>query len=95
LDGTTAVCEDIGRQMLCYGRRIPQHELEARIDASVFTLGRRVNVRILKKIRIISTFTQNTATRAEKVMATFVFKRIALFSAKIGKNRNFEPIVHP
>jgi len=33
LDGTTPVCEDIGRQMLCYGRRIPQHELEARIDA--------------------------------------------------------------
>jgi len=33
LDGTTAICEDIGRQMLCYGRRIPQHELEARIDA--------------------------------------------------------------
>jgi len=33
LDGTTAVCEDIGRQMLCYGRRITQHELEARIDA--------------------------------------------------------------
>lgn len=33
LDGTTPVCEDIGRQMLCYGRRIPLHELEARIDA--------------------------------------------------------------
>jgi len=33
LDGTTPVCEDIGRQMLCYGRRMPQHELEARIDA--------------------------------------------------------------
>jgi len=33
LDGTTPVCEDIGRQMLCYGRRIPGHELEARIDA--------------------------------------------------------------
>lgn len=33
LDGTTPVCEDIGRQMLCYGRRIPQNELEARIDA--------------------------------------------------------------
>jgi len=32
LDGTTAICEDIGRQMLCYGRRVPQHELEARID---------------------------------------------------------------
>ena len=34
LDGTTPVCEDIGRQMLCYGRRIPQHEMEARIDVS-------------------------------------------------------------
>jgi len=33
LDGTTPVCEDVGRQMLCYGRRIPVHELEARIDA--------------------------------------------------------------
>lgn len=32
LDGTTPVCEDIGRQMLCYNRRIPLHELEARID---------------------------------------------------------------
>ena len=37
LDGTTPVCEDIGRQMLCYGRRIPQHELEARIDVSTIT----------------------------------------------------------
>ena len=36
LDGTTAICEDIGRQMLCYGRRIPPHELEARIDVSTF-----------------------------------------------------------
>ncbi|KAK7604965.1 hypothetical protein V9T40_006151 [Parthenolecanium corni] len=32
LDGTTPICEDIGRQMLCYNRRIPFHELEARID---------------------------------------------------------------
>jgi processing peptidase subunit beta len=35
LDGTTPICEDIGRQMLCYGRRIPLHELEARIDVSI------------------------------------------------------------
>ena len=34
LDGTTPICEDIGRQMLCYGRRIPVSELEARIDVS-------------------------------------------------------------
>ncbi|XP_012694658.2 mitochondrial-processing peptidase subunit beta [Clupea harengus] len=33
LDGSTPICEDIGRQMLCYNRRIPLHELEARIDA--------------------------------------------------------------
>ena len=34
LDGSSGTCQDIGRQMLCYGRRIPQHELEARIDVS-------------------------------------------------------------
>lgn len=33
LDGSTPICEDIGRQMLCYNRRIPIPELEARIDA--------------------------------------------------------------
>lgn len=33
LDGTTPICEDIGRQMLCYNRRIPLHELERRIDS--------------------------------------------------------------
>ncbi|XP_057338488.1 mitochondrial-processing peptidase subunit beta [Microplitis mediator] len=33
LDGTTAICEDVGRQMLCYNRRVPLHELEARIDS--------------------------------------------------------------
>ncbi|XP_035725315.1 mitochondrial-processing peptidase subunit beta-like [Vespa mandarinia] len=32
LDGTTAICEDIGRQILCYNRRIPLHELEMRIE---------------------------------------------------------------
>lgn len=33
LDGSTPICEDIGRQMLTYGRRIPVHEMEARINA--------------------------------------------------------------
>jgi processing peptidase subunit beta len=33
LDGTTPVCEDIGRHLLCYDRRIPIHELEARINS--------------------------------------------------------------
>lgn len=33
LDGSTQICEDIGRQMLCYGRRIPSTEIESRIDS--------------------------------------------------------------
>ena len=49
LDGTTPVCEDIGRQMLCYGRRIPQAELEQRIDVShgtgaLFSLFGRISL---------------------------------------------------
>lgn len=32
LDGSTPICEDIGRQMLIYGRRIPLWELNERID---------------------------------------------------------------
>lgn len=42
LDGTTPVCEDIGRQMLCYDRRIPINELEARIEAVDAATVRRV-----------------------------------------------------
>jgi len=33
LDNTTAIAEDIGRQLLVYGRHIPQEEIEARINA--------------------------------------------------------------
>ncbi|XP_030062063.1 cytochrome b-c1 complex subunit 1, mitochondrial [Microcaecilia unicolor] len=33
LDGTTPVCEDIGRHILNYGHRIPLEELDAQIDA--------------------------------------------------------------
>lgn len=36
LDGTTPICEDIGRQMLCYNRRIPLHELDARIEVMYY-----------------------------------------------------------
>merc|ERR1712010_243964 len=32
-EGTSAVCEDIGRQVLTYGRRLPVEEMIARIDA--------------------------------------------------------------
>ena len=33
LDGTSAICEDIGRQLLTYGRRMTPAEVFARIDA--------------------------------------------------------------
>ena len=41
-DGTTAVCEDIGRQMLTYGRRIPLAEIDARIEAVTPSVLKRV-----------------------------------------------------
>ena len=42
LDGSTPICEDIGRQMLCYGRRLPPTELEMRITAVTADDIRRV-----------------------------------------------------
>jgi len=42
LDGTTAVAEDIGRQVLAYGRRLSVPEIYARIDAVTAKDVRRV-----------------------------------------------------
>ena len=36
LDGSTPICEEIGRQLLVYNRRLPLHELEERIEVSFF-----------------------------------------------------------
>jgi predicted Zn-dependent peptidase len=47
LDGSTAVAEDIGRQLLVYGRRIPIPELFARIDAVDASTVRRVANRFI------------------------------------------------
>ncbi|ONL94953.1 putative mitochondrial-processing peptidase subunit beta mitochondrial [Zea mays] len=47
LDGSTAVVEDIGRQLLTYGRRIPTPELFARIDAVDASTVKRVANRFI------------------------------------------------
>ncbi|XP_047314758.1 probable mitochondrial-processing peptidase subunit beta, mitochondrial [Impatiens glandulifera] len=47
LDGTSPVAEDIGRQLLTYGRRIPSAELFARIDAVDASTVKRVANRFI------------------------------------------------
>ena len=42
LDGSTPICEEIGRQLLVYNRRLPLAELEERIEA--------VNANVIRKI---------------------------------------------
>lgn len=55
--GSTPICEDIGRQMLCYSRRIPLHELEARIDVSEYIKSRPPNIQSLNTSKV--TFSQS------------------------------------
>ncbi|CAI5472328.1 unnamed protein product [Closterium sp. Yama58-4] len=47
LDGSSAVAEDIGRQLITYGRRIPLAEMFARIDAVDADTVKRVAERFL------------------------------------------------
>ncbi|XP_008792725.1 probable mitochondrial-processing peptidase subunit beta, mitochondrial [Phoenix dactylifera] len=47
MDGTSPVAEDIGRQLLTYGRRIPVAELFARIDAVDASTVKRVANRFI------------------------------------------------
>nr|XP_043623758.1 probable mitochondrial-processing peptidase subunit beta, mitochondrial [Erigeron canadensis] len=56
LDGTTATADDIGRQLLSYGRRIPFAELFARIDA--------INAATIKRVANRFIFDQDIAIAA-------------------------------
>ncbi|KAL4184348.1 hypothetical protein AMTRI_Chr10g225150 [Amborella trichopoda] len=47
IDGTSPIAEDIGRQLLTYGRRIPVAELFARIDAVDVSTVKRVANRFI------------------------------------------------
>lgn len=47
IDGTSPIAEDIGRQLLTYGRRIPAAELFARIDAVDASTVKRVANRFI------------------------------------------------
>ncbi|CAD6193494.1 unnamed protein product [Caenorhabditis auriculariae] len=61
LDGSTPICEDIGRQILCYGRRIPVPELEYRINAISVNRIRDVCRRIFVEGRVSTTVVGDTA----------------------------------
>ena len=47
LDGSSPICEDIGRQMLTYGRRMTPAEIFARIEAVDASAVREVASRII------------------------------------------------
>jgi processing peptidase subunit beta len=47
LDSTTAICEDIGRQLLTYGRRLTPFEINARIDSVDAATVRRISYKYL------------------------------------------------
>ena len=42
LDGSSGTCQDIGRQMLCYGKRYSPAEMIAKVDAVDASLVRDV-----------------------------------------------------
>ncbi|WOH07877.1 hypothetical protein DCAR_0727311 [Daucus carota subsp. sativus] len=63
LDGTSGTAEDIGRQLITYGRRIPYAELFARIDAVDSSRVKRVAKRFIEDKDIVIAATgdpQNT-----------------------------------
>jgi predicted Zn-dependent peptidase len=47
LESCSAVCEALARQLLCFGRRIPTHEIVSRLDAVDAAAVRRVGRRLL------------------------------------------------
>ncbi|KAH6786484.1 Insulinase family protein [Perilla frutescens var. hirtella] len=56
IDGTSPVVEDIGRQLLTYGRRIPYAELFARIDSvDSSTIKRVANKFIFDRLIVVNT----------------------------------------
>ena len=47
LESCSAVCEELARQLLCFGRRVPTAEMVAKIDAVDTAAVRRVGRQLL------------------------------------------------
>ncbi|CAI5527888.1 unnamed protein product [Closterium sp. Naga37s-1] len=74
LDGSSAVAEDIGRQLITYGRRIPLAEMFARIDAVDADTVKRVAERFLMD-RMFARIDAVDAETVKRVAERFLLDR--------------------
>jgi len=80
LDGSTAVVEDIGRQLLTYGRRIPTPELFARIDV--------VDASIVKRVANRFIFDQAATTDSVQLEAMVVIEMVVTEPTTHGRGEH-------
>lgn len=78
LDGSTPICEEIGRQLLVYNRRLPLSELEERIEVFIFSFSKFLQIctyHIIRKIKAVN------ANVIRKVCMKHVYDKCPAISA--------------